>query len=404
ITSDKESYEPGEPVSGVVRVTSGGAPVRAEVAVSVADEGVLQLIAYKTPDPLAAFYASWGLGVDAATNWNRIARLNDPSSGDPDMGGDAGGGPDDSVRSNFVSSAFWAPSLVTDASGEVRFTFKAPDNLTAFRMMAVAADIGSRFGSGEQRFTVKKPLLAKPILPRFVNSGDRARVGVVVHNYTGAAGTATVTATAKGAYVHKGSREVELAADGSARVAFSIKAGKRKNATFEFAVAMGEHRDALRLDVPVNRPLTIDKKLVAAGVAGRDGKETITIPVSWDDTVVASRSRLSISVDRTGLAELEPGLRYLIEYPYGCLEQTLSRLIPMTKVEDLATSLDIKELKGPKLAGFIRAGVAKVAKHQHSNGHFSLWPSGTTYPHLTVYALHGLAEARRAEIRVPEDT
>src|SRR4029450_12380175 len=103
-----------------------------------------------------------------------------------------------------------------------------------------------------------------------------------------------------------------------------------------------------------------------------------------------------------GLGELEPSLRYLIEYPYGCLEQTLSRFIPLTKVKDLAASLEMKELEGPKLSGFIRAGVAKVARHQHEDGHFSLWPSGQTYPHLTVYALYGLSQARKAWIEVDQ--
>lgn len=412
VTPDKPSYEPGEEVSGVVSVTSGGQPVRAEVSLSVADEGVLQLIAYKTPDPMKSFYASWGLGVDNSTNWNRIARLADPTAGDPDMGGDSGGGEDDSVRSNFVSSAFWAPSLITDASGQVRFRFKAPDNLTAFRMMAVAADTGSRFGSGDTRFTVKKPLLAKPVLPRFLNSGDQATIGVIVHNYTDNAGTATVTTKTKGVRIgHKAgkairqrSRQVRLAKSGSKRVNFPIRVGEQLGATFEFEVTMNGYRDALRLEVPIHRPLLIDKKTVAKGVAGSDGEATIDVPVTWDDSLVANHSMVTITVDRTGLSELEPSLRYLIKYPYGCLEQTLSRFIPLTKAQDLARSLKLDELEGPKMKTFIRAGVAKVAKHQHSNGHFSLWPSGATYPHLTVYAIYGLTEARRAGVRVPDRT
>jgi len=246
-------------------------------------------------------------------------------------------------------------------------------------MMAVAADAGSRFGSGDSRITTKKPLLAKPVLPRFLNHGDRATVGVVVHNYTGVAGTATVTATVKGARLNRKSRQVELAKDGSRRVNFVVRALNRQSATFEFSVAMNNHTDALRLSLPIHRPLLIDNKTVATGIAGRDGKETKTIPVAWRDDLVANRSMVTVTVDRTGLGDLEPSLRYLIEYPYGCLEQTLSRFIPLTKVQDLATSLNMDELKGPKLKAFIRAGVAKVAKHQHADGHFSLWPSGTTW-------------------------
>ncbi|WP_348240799.1 hypothetical protein, partial [Salmonella enterica] len=76
VATDKPTYQPGETVSGTIKLTSGQKPVVGEVAVSVADEGVLQLIANKTPDPMKTFFASWGLGVDNGTNWNRIARLN----------------------------------------------------------------------------------------------------------------------------------------------------------------------------------------------------------------------------------------------------------------------------------------------------------------------------------------
>ncbi|HTM21585.1 MAG TPA: hypothetical protein VL172_13785, partial [Kofleriaceae bacterium] len=118
--------------------------------------------------------------------------------------------------------------------------------------------------------------------------------------------------------------------------------------------------------------------------------------------VIPAESTLAISVDRTGMGELEPSLRYLVEYPYGCLEQTLSRFIPLAKVQDLATSLDSKALAGTKLDRYIKIGAAKVVRHQHSDGHYSLWPSGPTYPHLTVYATYGLWEAKRAGVAVDE--
>jgi alpha-2-macroglobulin len=404
IETEKPSYQPGEEVAGVVRLMSGGKPVVGEVALSVADEGVLQLIAYKTPDPMKAFFASWGLGVDAGTNWNRIARLNDPmGEEDPEEGGDSGSREGGKIRSRFVSSAFWDPHLVTDERGEVRFRFTAPDNLTAFRVMAVAADDGTRFGSGESRVTIKKPLLAMPILPRFAGVGDTIEVGVIVHNYTGAAGRATVTAKASGVSLGRAQESVELADGASQRVRFSGKVGERAEAKLEFAVAMGAHKDALAVTLPIERGLFVDKKLLARGALGGEGAPpSIEVPVAWDAAVLPGDSSLTVTVDRTGLAELEPSLRYLVEYPYGCLEQTLSRFIPLAKAKDLARSLDLAGLEGTKMDAFLRAGAAKVVRHQHADGNFSLWPSGETYPHLTVYALYGLSEARRAGVKVDE--
>jgi len=398
LETDRETYEPAMSVSGKIRVTDAdGKPVHAELSLSVADEGVLQLIAYKTPDPIVQFYAPWGLGIDSSTNLNRIARLNDPQDIEgSEGGGDGGEGSSARVRSRFVSSAFWAPALVTDARGEVPFRFKAPDNLTAFRLMAVAADTGSRFGSGERRITIRKPLLAKPVLPRFLRAKDRAEVGVMVHNYTGAEGVVTVSASASGVRLGRRSRQVKLDNDGSSRVSFPVTAGSSERATFTFVVSMGAHRDALRVSLPVTRPIVLEKRTLARGEV--DGAATVAL--QWPAGVLERDSRLEVTVDRTGLGELQESLRYLVQYPYGCLEQTLSGLIPLAKVRDLATSLGMRELQGPRLDRFMRAGVAKVIRHQHASGHFSLWPSSATYPHLTAYALYGLDEARQGGAKV----
>ena len=402
IATERGEYRPGDDVEGTITVTYGGKPVAAEVSLSVADEGVLQLIAYKTPDPMKSFFASWGMGIDNSTNWNRIARLDDPTVIDPDEGGDSGGDGDPGVRSRFVQSAYWAPALITDEHGKISFHFRAPDNLTAFRLMAVAADDGTRFGSGDRRITVKKPLLLEPVLPRFLTSGDAAEVGVVVRNYTGTAGTARVTARARGAGIHgRTTKRVKVADGGSARVRFQISAADVDSARFTFKASMGGERDALALTVPIDRGLVPETRSLARGAIAADAP--VTVPATWRSDSVGDASTLSITVDRTGLADLEPSLRYLIEYPYGCLEQTLSRFIPLTKVKDLASSLGMKSLKGPKLRAYIRAGAAKVVRHQHANGHYSLWPSGPTYPHLTVYATYGLLEAKRAGVKVDDD-
>jgi hypothetical protein len=398
---ERVKYEPGEKIRGKVRVTSGGGPVRAEVALSVADEGVLQLIGYKTPDPLKAFYAPFSLGVDTATNWNRISRLNDPRVLDPDEGGDSGGGgTNPQVRSRFVSSAFWAPALVTDDKGEAAFEFAAPDNLTAFRMMAVAADAGIRFGSGEGRLTVSKPLLARPLLPRFVAGGDRVEVGVDVRNLTGAAGEVQVKARARGAVLDGSSRKVKLEDGASAVVRFPATIPLAGEVSFTFDVSMGGHRDAVRVTLPVELPLTRETRVLARGRT--EGKGPVAVDLKWPAAALPAHSSLEITVDRAGLAELGPGLRHLVRYPYGCLEQTLSRLIPLIQVEALARSLDLEELRGARLERFIKTGVEKVTRHQQPDGHFSLWPGGTAYPHLTVFAIYGLLTARRAGIVVDE--
>jgi alpha-2-macroglobulin len=404
VALDRANVRPGEPVTGRIRVSHAGKPVKAEVSLSVADEGILQLISYQTPNPMKTFYASYGLGVDAATNWNRIARLADPTKGDPDEGGDSGSGGDGQrIRSRFVASAHWAPMLITDERGEIAFSFPAPDNLTAFRLMAVAADAGDRFGAGEQRLVIAKPLMAVPALPRFLRSGDAASVGVVIHNHSDAAGEAVVTATASGATLVGDTRKaVAVPARGSARVRFAAKAPQgQASATFGFAVALGSERDAVQVMLPIDRPLVRDSRLLVEHRLGKGGTWTGTLGVTGD--VLRDDSTLTITIDRSGVGDLAPGLRSLVEYPYGCLEQTMSRFIPLVAAKELAKTLADPSLQGTKARQFIAAGIAKVIRHQQGDGSFSLWPQSQTHPHLAAYALWGLTVAEQSGEAVPAE-
>lgn len=402
IALDRDKVKPGERVTGKITVRQGGAPVAAEVSLSAADEGVLQLIAYRTPDPMKTFYAPYGIGVDAATNWNRIARIADPDAGDPDAGGDSASSSDEQrVRSRFVASAYWAPMLVTDERGEVGFSFTAPDNLTAFRLMAVAADIADRFGASERRLTVAKPLIATPVLPRFLRGGDAATVGIVIHNRTDRAGRASVTARATGAVLDRDHQSVELPANGEVRVGFAATAADAGSAAFEFAVSLGAERDAVKVALPIDRPRIIDHRLLVERTLGKG--ETWSAALATTSDVVRDASTLTITVDKTGVGDLAPGLRALVEYPYGCLEQTMSRFIPLVAAKDLAATLDDPSLQGTRAHQFIAAGIAKVIRHQQGDGLFSLWPQSQTYPHLAAYALWGLTVAEQAGEHVPGD-
>lgn len=414
ITPEKKEYQPGETVRGKVRVTSKGKPVSAELSLSAADEGVLQLIAYQTPDPMDTFYRSWGLGTDASTNWNRLARLNDPRALDPDEGGDSGGAGNNNIRSNFLSSAYWAPALVTDAKGEAAFSFTAPDNLTAFRLMVAAADTGARFGASDERITIKKPLLLEPVLPRFLTENDRAEIGVLVHNTTKGAMNVRVDASAVGVALEANQRTLALKAGEVGRARFAITAKSDDEATFTFAAKGGDHSDAVRVALPIHLARSMQSRQIHSGAFDEAGGKR-SLPLTWTKGHVAAESRVIVRADRSGLGELVPGLRYLVQYPYGCLEQTLSRFIPLAKFQDLTSALGNATLADAGKPGsepltidetraqaFLKAGAAKIVRHQHADGHFSLWPSGPTYPHLTAYALFGLLEGGRAGVEVDE--
>ena len=391
VESDKKEYRPGEQVTATVKVVDGtGAPVSAEVSITAADEGVLSLIGYETPDPIPTFYAGWGLGVSTAAQFEYIRDIPGPNQERPATGGDAVG----TFRSRFVSTAVWAPAAVTDANGIATVTFAAPDNLTAFRMMTLAADRGHRFGSADRRFTVSKPLQLHEALPRFALVGDVFQGGVVLHNESGKAGTATVTI----------STDAHLKAAGGLERTFPIGKGEALPVWFQlsalsvgttklaFTATMDGEKDAVIFELPVEHPSPLRTDPVTGGVA--TAATSIKVPLPPD--AMPGTVELVMSVDPDGLSGLENGLSELVEYPYGCLEQTTSKLVPMLAARELAEGFGFAGITGPALDRFVKAGVTKIGKHQTPYGGFSLWPGGDPDTYLTAYALWGLYLAEKA--------
>jgi uncharacterized protein YfaS (alpha-2-macroglobulin family) len=395
VETDSPSYRPGDPVTATVTIHGAdNKPVKAEMALAVADEGVLQIAGYKTPDPLPKFYAPYGLGVESSTTWNRLAKILSPmdvNDGDGE-GGDAGGEEAGRIRNRFMATAYWNPALVTGADGTAKVTFTAPDNLTAFRVMAVAADTGERFGSGEKRFAINKPLQAIPALPRFLTLGDTLTAKVMIHNNTQELVKATVNAQVEGAARLTGepSQVVDVPAGSAKPVIFAVAAEGEGQADFTFSVTGSNMNDAVKNSLPVLRPTTTETTLVGEGVAKSRVEHAVVVPAK----ILPGKGDLEIVLDPTGLSRLDEGLAYLVGYPYGCLEQTTSKVVPMLAISDLANSLDLPEVNQGKLKSFIHAGIAKILKHQHDNGGFGLWIGSSVEQHYTAFGLWGLGVAK----------
>ena len=401
ITTERPGYQPGEEVRASVRVTSAaGEPVHAELALAAADEGVLQIIGFKTPDPMAAFYKPFGLGVESATTWNRILRKIDPNQDDDEEGGDGGGDEAGRIRSRFMATAFWAPALVTDGDGRVQVKFKAPDNLTAFRLMAVAADLGARFGSGEQRFTVSKPLQAIPALPRFLAPGDQAQAAVAVHNNTGEKLDVTVTANIVGLAVQGGSlRKVVIPAHAYRRVVFEVRAERDGEAKFVFRAEAQGLKDVVLVKLPVRRASVPETLVVGEGSTQAQARHELP-PLG---EVVPGQGGLELSLDRTGMGRLDEGLAYLVGYPYGCLEQTTSKVVPMIALSELARTARLPGVDAGQARKYIEIGIAKILRHQHDDGGFGLWIGATPEVHYTATGLWGLSVAKAAGFKVDDE-
>ncbi|HEX8076896.1 MAG TPA: MG2 domain-containing protein, partial [Chthoniobacterales bacterium] len=330
-----------------VRDATGKAASDSEVVLFAVDEGVLSLTGYKTPDPLTFFNQRRRLAVQTSLTLPTLLKEDADESDFANKGyliGDAKGGPPalDGLRKNFLACAFWNATLRTDGQGRVHAEFIAPDSLTRYRVVAVAASKLNQFGTGESAVEISKPIMIEASLPRFGNFGDKVIVRAVVHNNTDTAGEADVElhldATAKAAETR---RHVLLPAKASVPVEFPAEliatghAQWRWSAHFTAAGTKAELTDALQSDLDVNYPAPLVREVQTNRI---ENNEAELARVS-DPQILEGTGKIEVNVANTRATEIRESLRQLLHYPYGCVEQTTSSLLPWLTVRDLRGAL-----------------------------------------------------------------
>jgi uncharacterized protein YfaS (alpha-2-macroglobulin family) len=396
VASDRPHYEPGEEIEITIDVARGGKPVaNADVVLAVVDEGVLRLTDFHAPDPLKALRPGVALQLSIADTRQALAALLERShvAGD---GGSAGGQSLVETRKDFVQTLLWEPSLRTDAAGKAKVKVKLADNLTRFRMMAVALDDKGRGAVREEGFEVRKPLMAIPAVPRFALLGDAFEAAALVHNGTDSAMTATVV-------LGERERQVEIAALGRARVSFDMVATELGERELLFSVrdGSGTERDRVLVKVPVRAPGLDEHPRLTAGFVG---KQDIRLEVPddvWPSDPEIDHLVLTLGHDLW--PELGARLEYLIEYPHGCVEQTTSGTLPMLAAREILPRLGLTRWSRQDIDARIEAGIDRLATMRTGSGGLGYWP-GDGEPNLygTAYAMRAVARAKAAGLEVPE--
>ncbi|HEY3377639.1 MAG TPA: Ig-like domain-containing protein, partial [Armatimonadota bacterium] len=205
VATVQQTYAPRDTVTYDIRVTdSSGNPVKAELSLAVVDKAVLSLSDPNSLPILDAFYGARGLGVHTADSLNiNVDRITARIIAENAKGGGGGGlaGALDSsgfTRQNFKDVAFWAAVVNTDENGKASVQVRLPDNLTTWTMDARAITTDSKAGQASKEIVSTKPLLIRPVAPRFFVVGDRVTLGAVVNNNTDRDLQATATLDAKG--------------------------------------------------------------------------------------------------------------------------------------------------------------------------------------------------------------
>ncbi|MCS6801064.1 MAG: Ig-like domain-containing protein [Chloroflexota bacterium] len=405
IRSDKARYQPGETVRYRVKATdAAGRPVQAQLSAAVVDRAVLSLADDEPPTWLFdRFYRERGLGVvTAATLAASQTRLDIASR----AAGKGGGGAIREVRSRFADTAFWSPRLVTDRNGEATFDVMLPDNLTTWRLTVKAVTRDSQFGQATHDIVSTKDLLVRPVVPRFLTSGDRATVGAIVQNLTDRPLEVTATlevsnlASPAGGFA---APRLSVPARGTASARWEVSAGQPGEARLRFRADTGGTSppgDAVEIALPVN-PLATAEVVASSGQVAAQVVETVRVP----SPVNPNLGELTVELAPSLTAGLETGFRELSAFPWEPTEVTVSRLLSSL---DYLRVLSATGTLTPELVSRIAdqniAALQRLALAQRTDGGWGWFRGDPSQPFLTAYAVFGLIRAQKAGYAVDESS
>ncbi|MCC7207397.1 MAG: Ig-like domain-containing protein, partial [Anaerolineae bacterium] len=446
VTPSTTRAKPGDEVTFDVRVTDlTGEPVSAEVGLSMSDLATLSVGAPSTGPIFDFFWSPRGLGVQTSAT---IVRLIDtlkevdvqdmarrelasaPMMADGLAAGAAmptmtaaqsavpreseerdlaQAGADVAVRTDFVDTPLWVANLATDATGRGQVSVTLPDNLTTWRLDARAVTLDTAVGDATLDILSTLPLLVRPATPRFFVVGDEAELAVVVNNNTDRDLSVDVSLDAAGVMLRAGaSQTVDIPKDGRVRITWLATVQDVEAVDLTFTATSGEYADASKPAVgigpdrllPVYRYLAPDT-VATAGALRNPGERTegILLP----SQALAPEGQLTVRLNTSLAAATLDGLTYLRNFPYQCIEQTVSRFLPnvITYRAFQQFGLDDDEMRA-KLNDAVQYALARLAREQKPDGGWGWYPKDESNLLTTSYALWGLIEARDADFQVDQ--
>jgi uncharacterized protein YfaS (alpha-2-macroglobulin family)/tetratricopeptide (TPR) repeat protein len=345
------------------------------------------------------------------------------------------------TRSDFRDTVYWGAHLKTDSAGKASATIKFPDSLTSWRLTAIGADVKTRVGEVVHEVRTKKNILVRLEMPRFVVEGDKLVVSAIVHNYFADARKVKVdlgeheglkllgSGSSEWAMAREGTplatADIEVAAGGEKRVDFVFAATRVGNVSVTAKALSSEESDAMKLEIPCFE-YGAEKLLAESGIIfGNSSTRQATARLMIPEAIRSDSQSLTIRVSPTAAGVMLESLPYLIQYPYGCVEQTMSRFLPSVltarTLEELGMKpSDLAKLPTDKVVAdrlkkwhdhpvfndgelqrVIRSGVARLGDFQHADGGWGWWKQDESNPYMTAYVVSGLELAREAKVVLP---
>ncbi len=449
LTPSVAQARPGDTVSFAVEARDAtGAPVQASFSLDLVDKAVLSLMPREPDAILNAFYGRRGLGVSTASGLvisvNRLIeeqmealtleqRALGMSGGEGEVPAampvaatvvaaagvegyaDAEKGtalpPGVELREEFADTAYWNAAVVTDRNGRAAVEVKLPDNLTTWVLRGVGVTADTKVGERTVDLLVTKPLIVRPVTPRFFVVGDRAQLAALVSNNTDENLDVEVTLHAAGIQIsEEASRRIRVAAHSEEKVMWWVTVAEDVEAVdVSMSAVAGEYADAARPRLTTGPGGTLlVYRYTAPEIVGTGGQlvgeeartEVVALPPKYDDR----QGELAIRLDPSLAAGMVDGLTYLEHFPYECTEQTVSRFLPNVLTYQALKKLGIRDQElESRLPGLVQEGLEKLYSQQHADGGWGWWWDGESNPYLTAYVVFALVKARQADFAVRSD-
>ncbi len=410
VTADKKSAGPGDEVTYTIETKDvNGKPVSADVSLAVVDKAVLALAPANSTPMLGSFYSQQSLSVvtslglvSSADDFNENYRNSIPDGHSAGGGGGEGLGVI-TVRQNFKDTAVFEGVVTTDENGTAQVKVKLPENLTTWSADARAVTADTRVGQTTGELVSTKPLYVQLQTPRFFIVGDEVTIGATVFNNTDTSLKANVLLDAQGVEIKSDALQtIDVEAKQQAYVTWNVTVDNTAQRVDLTATATsGAFTDASKpaLGTLPDQGIPV-YNFTATETVGTSGMitsaDSVTENIQLPTTFKFDDAKLSIEVSPSLAASMTSGLTYLEDYPYLCMEQTVSRFLPnvvaMRALKEAGISSPLKS----GLDAQVSAALQRIYAKQLYDGGWNWWDGDKSDPQTSAYVIYGLLEAQQS--------
>ncbi|MDD2723228.1 MAG: alpha-2-macroglobulin family protein [Methylovulum sp.] len=413
--TDREIYKPRDKVTVKLhaepRMKDKNEPI--ELAVAVLDESVFDLIAGGKSyyDPYQGFYTLDSLDLGNYSLLTRLVGRQRFEKKGANPGGD--GGANLSMRSLFKFISYWNAELKTDNKGDATISFDAPDNLTGWRILAIATTPTDRFGLGDANFKVNRPTEVRPVLPNQVMEGDHFDAGFSVMNRTDKPRTLKVSIHAEGqldAAKTPADLTKTVTIEPYKRVTVSMpiqttavaQTRDTQAGNLRFTITAGDRLDSDGLvhSLPVNKRRSLN---VAANY-GTTTQNKIDEAIQFPKDMLPDIGSVSVIASPTVIGNVSGAFKYMRDYPYLCWEQKLSKGVMAAHYKNLKAYLpDSLQWEGSE--SLSQTTLEQAASFQAANGGMTYFVAQDRYvdPYLSAYTAIAFNWLRKSGYTIPDE-